>query len=296
MAWYNEIVSSSLGRTLSIGTDALTNVWSSNPSLARLDAAGLPFGGSRSLPPSLGNPDINFSSTGDTRIKDWRVRVSTTAQALAYAGVMTPLNQTKGVIFPNTPQITVTHQANYTPQKFTHSNYAAFAYENSEVQTIQINADFTIQNSMEASYLLACIYFFRTATKMFFGQGNNVGNPPPMVFLDGYGTHYFPHVPCLVTQFTHTMPSEVDYIVAGAQYSQDAKTGNSSGSQFGNFANGLMNTWSSSANAPTTNAGTRMPTISTLSVALQPVYSKNKISGFDLERFGRGELTGGGFL
>lgn len=271
-------------------------------SRARLVSAGLLPGGTRPRAPELGNPNINFSSRagGQTPARDWRVKVSTKAQALSYAGIMSPLNQTQGVVFPYTPQISVTHQANYTPQRLTHSNYPAYAYENSEIQVIQINADFTVQTREEANYLLACIYFFRTATKMFFGAGRDAGNPPPIVFLNGYGTHYFPNVPCLVTQFGHTMPNDVDYVETGSQNSQDFMTGRSNGSQFGIFSEGyndrLLNNWNTPSNSSISNSSTRVPTSSVLSVALQPIYSKKKTSEFSLESFGRGELISKGFV
>ena len=298
MSWLNDIINTTAGRAVSTGSNLARLL---NPGLARLSAAGLPYGGTREMPPELGNANINFSSSqSGTQSKDWRVRVSTTSQALAYSGVMSPLGQTQGVIFPYIPQIVVTHQANYTPQRFTHSNYPAYAYENSEVQAIQITTEFTVQNRNEANYLLACIYFFRTATKMFFGQSNDAGNPPPIVFLDGYGTHYFPHVPCLVTQFSHTMPAEVDYLETGSQYSQDFLTGDYSGTQFGAFneqlGERLLNSWGSPSDSSVSNSSTRVPTISTLSVTLQPIYSKDKAATFNLASFGRGELVSKGFI
>ena len=78
--------------------------------------------------------------------------------------------QTNGVIFPYTPQIQVTHQARYNPQIVTHSNYASYFYEGSEISAINVTADFTVQNIAEGQYLLAAVYFFRAVTKMFFGN------------------------------------------------------------------------------------------------------------------------------
>ena len=54
-----------------------------------------------------------------------------------------------GVVFPYTPQLQVTHAANYTPQKLTHNNYTQYFYDNSEVQAISISAEFTVQNVNE---------------------------------------------------------------------------------------------------------------------------------------------------
>lgn len=225
-----------------------------DPATARREAAGLPSGGSRSGAGSLDPSVVTFGGAQGAG-KDWRVKIS--CPALGYPGVMAPLGNTNGVVFPYTPQVSVVYQANYSPQKFTHSNYPAYAYENSEVQSIQITADFTAQNASEAKYVLACIYFFRSATKMFFGESSNAGNPPPLVFLDGYGKNYFPHVPCILTQFSHTMPQDVDYISSGTD---------------------------------------RIPSASQITIALQPIYSKKSISSFSLESFAAGGLVGKGFI
>ena len=228
-----------------------------DPVEARLSSNGLVAGGGTPAPP----PTIIATSTNPN---DWRVRVSV-ASGLLYTvesvGVMAPLQSTNGVIFPYTPSITVAHTATYSPQKFTHSNYSAQAYENSEVQAITISGDFTVQNVTEGAYLLACIYFFRAATKMFFGSSNHPGNPPPMVFLDGYGSHYFPHVPCVITQFQHTLSPDVDYIAI-----------------------------------PVDSDFTRLPVTSSISITLQPVYSKNNIAKFNLDDFASGKLVKGGFI
>ena len=229
----------------------------SDPVEARLSSNGLVVGGGTPAPPPT-------KITSSTNANDWRVKISVASGLLynsASSGVMAPLQSTNGVIFPYTPSITVAHAATYSPQKFTHSNYSAQAYENSEVQAITITGDFTVQNVTEGAYLLACIYFFRAATKMFFGSSNHAGNPPPMVFLDGYGSHYFPHVPCVITQFQHTLSPDVDYIAI-----------------------------------PVDSDFTRLPVTSSVSLTLQPVYSKNNIAKFNLDDFAAGKLVKGGFI
>jgi len=302
-SWFNEIVNTAAGRVAG-AANQLTSFL--NPGMARLRAAGLNPGGGRVLGGLLDRANVNYSNSITKDIaKDWRVRVSTNSEALSYSGVMSPLGLTQGVIFPYTPQIAVTHQANYTPQKFTHSNYPAYSYENSEVQSIQITADFTVQNSNEAAYLLACIYFFRSSTKMFFGSGDKVGNPPPLVFLDGYGSHYFPHVPCLVTQFSHTMPADVDYLETNAQLSQDAVAGATNQlpltSKYVQYAQRALQVGVGGGNggggAGGDGSSTRIPTVSQITISLQPVYSKKAIAdNFSLERFSQGGLIDKGFL
>jgi hypothetical protein len=177
--------------------------------------------------------------------------------------------QRVGVVFPYTPQVQLTHTANYSSQKLTHNNYTQFYYDNSEVQAISISGDFTVQNVNEGQYLLAAVYFFRSVTKMFFGADPKAGNPPPLVYLNGYGQYYLPNVPCVVTSFSHTMPAEVDYMdipEPGLAIYNPQLTGK------------RMNS-------------TRLPTTSSITLSLQPVYSRTAQSqNFSLADFSNGAL------
>jgi hypothetical protein len=96
---------------------------------------------------------------------------------------------------------------------------------------------------------------------MWFGQSTRAGTPPPIVFLDGYGEHYFPHVPCVITSFAHTMPPEVDYI-----------------------------------STKPAGGGTRMPTLSNIQLSLMPVYSRRRTTEFNLDDFAAGSLINKGFI
>lgn len=182
-----------------------------------------------------------------------------------------------GVVFPYTPSVTITHTANYAAQKLTHNNYTQYFYENSEVGPINITAEFTVQNVNEGQYLLATIYFFRSLTKMFFGQDSNAtngavaGNPPPLVYLNGYGEYYLPNVPCIVQSFSHAMPQDVDYM----DIPEPSVTNSGYNPQFTNYR---LNS-------------TRLPTTSSITLQLQPVYSRLAQSqGFSLNDFANGAL------
>jgi hypothetical protein len=256
---------------------------------ARLSNSGLTPGATGLLADAAGSIfNINFNGTDGSTIKpedDWRVRISlarATADLFynrADNSIMYPLSVTNGVIFPYTPSITVSHAAKYGTTSLTHSNYASYFYESSEVSNIDINAEFTVQNIKEGQYLMAVIQFFRTVTKMFFGADVNAGSPPPLVFLDGFGPAYLPHVPCVVKQFTHTMPSEVDYvsIPVGAPITSTF-SGTSIGRPMQNFGGPV-----------------RLPTASTVTISLQPVYSRQNIArNFTLDKFSRGALIQNG--
>ncbi len=209
---------------------------------------------------------------------DWRIRISLQPSLAQYFYndpsnlILRKLQTTSGVIFPYTPQIQVTHTARYNPTLLTHSNYASHFYEGSEVQAISITGDFTVQNWDEGQYLLAVIHFFRTVTKMFYGRDSLAGAPPPLVFLNGYGTAYFPNVSCVVTQFTHTMPNDSDYV--------EIPIGVQNGSVAGNAIN--------LTSIPTI----RLPVASQITINLQPVYSRtNVVQNFSLQGFARGQFV-----
>lgn len=248
----------------------------SNPSQLRLQAAQLFPGGK--ITDML--PGLNVNALTSSTEKDWRVRISITNWSLFANGptdLQGALIKTNGVIFPYTPSVSVTHNARYQEQGLTHSNYKNYFYEGSDVQAITITGKFTVQNIQEGQYLLAAIYFFRSATKMFFGDEELAGNPPPLVFLDGYGDFYFPHVSCVVTAFSHSLPTDVDYV-------QIPISSNS---------NNVIES------ALRSSQTVRLPTDSELSVTLQPVYSRRNVyNNFTLNKFSRGKLlaNNGGFL
>ena len=302
-----------------------------NPANARRLISGLPLGGGAALSKII--PNIGFSGgvagggASAAGEDDWRVRLSLADSSTIFYkdtstqnSIMAPLIETNGVIWPYTPQITVSHVANYSTAVLTHSNYSAHFYNNSDVNDITVTGEFTVQSVEEGQYLMAAIYFLRASTKMFFGQGTNMGNPPPILFLDGYGSHYFPHVPCVVTNFTHNLSNDVDYLqVPITQTTLEDVTltapdnpNGGGGPSLYDYGTGDLKAVSfapvfGSKKATSTQkftsivSTTRVPTASTVSVTLRPVYSrKNLHDRFNLNDFAQGKLIGtkdfGGFL
>ena len=153
----------------------------------------------------------------DNDASDWRFRIrlasgSQTLYKSGDSGILDPLKSTDGVIFPYTPQVMINYQANYNKTAPTHSNYAQYFYQSSEISDIQITGTFTAQSTKEADYLLAAIHFFKSATKMRYGQDQDKGTPPPLVFLDGFGENQFNDHPCVIQQFNYILPQDVDYV------------------------------------------------------------------------------------
>ena len=184
---------------------------------------------------------------------------------------MTPLINTNGFIFPYTPSVTLTHAANYSSMDPIHNNYPFSAYENSKLDKITITGDFYCENSYDAAYWIAGVHFFRTMTKMFFGEGTNAGSPPPIIKLNGYGDYVFKNVPVAVTQFSVELPKDVDYIPSSFLAANQTSA---------------------------TQTGTGyVPVKSVFTVTLLPMYSRESVRKFNLNDFATGKLiSGGGFI
>ena len=254
---------------------------------------------------------------------DWRLRLSLADKSdylynAAEPGILSWLKPTDGVIFPYTPQISTSYKANYSNYDLTHSNYRGYYYQNSYTDALTINATFTAQNTFEANYLLAVIHFFRSVTKMFYGQSQHVGSPPPICYLNGLGEYQFNKHPVLVSQFNYTLPADVDYIRAGSsnnlqlnQGSLRAKT-NTANPQLASvqrLASSVSSLYGTlfptppgakptvpAPSSPNTNNPTYVPTKMDIVVTLMPVQSRTQVSQqFSLENFANGNLLRGGF-
>lgn len=270
-----ENISSGLGSIASMAGKGIGGLAEMGASQLRLAGSGLLSGAMSSL--TRGLPTVNIQTLGNLqKAKDWRVRLSLPSKfpVGVFGGPVGVLARTNGLIWPYTPSVTVAHNARYQEQALTHSNYKNYFYEGSDVAAITISGEFTVQNVDEGQYLLGAIYFLRSCTKMFFGNDTLAGNPPPILFLDGYGDFYFPHVSCVVTNFTHTLPDSVDYVEVPV----------SSGTVTNNLP----------GQSGPSGSTVRLPTTSTISVTVQPVYSrKNVYSNFSVGAFASGKLLGG---
>jgi hypothetical protein len=255
---------------------------------------------------------VNFQQQADWRVK---LRLAPNAtylykdpQAYLFQSILLPLLQTDGVIFPYTPSIVVTYTANYPSVDPTHSNYSIYSYSSSKVESITIGCDFTAQDTFEANYLLAVIHFFRSATKMFYGQDENPrnGTPPPLCYLTGLGAFQFDNHPLAITGFTYTLPIDVDYIRAGIPSMEPGvnkesltpkqNAGSVSGDRL--FNSGI---YQGGGSAPpkfninySSKTPTYVPTKIALSITAIPIVTRNDISNrFSVKDYATGELLRG---
>jgi hypothetical protein len=244
--------------------------------------------------------------------QDWRVRLSLAPSATYLykaenPGILKALKDTDGVIFPYLPTVNVSYVANYDPQELTHSNYKAYQYRSSSVEQVQIAGDFTAQDTAEANYMLAVIHFFRSVTKMFYGQDQNPkpGTPPPLVFLFGLGDFQFNAHPLVVTSFNYSLPNDVDYIRAsaptlGAGVSTAGYTtaSNSTSPTDVRLNTSGLNTGATAAppqfQTDSNSQPTYVPTKMQIQITALPMVTRNDISNnFSLKQYATGALLRG---
>jgi hypothetical protein len=254
------------------------------------------------------------AQTDATAKLDWRVRLSLAPNAKYLyksdtPGILYPLTMTNGVIFPYTPQINVGYSANYEIANIIHTNYKMYQYSGSGVDQIQLTCDFTAQDTYEANYLLATIHFFRSVTKMFYGNDESpqAGTPPPVCFLYGLGAHQFNNHPLVVTGFSYNLPNNVDYIqagvvgtVAGVQNSSlisDISGRNSTakggilGRLLGQILPGGTRPPAQFSYPKSIADPTYVPTHIQLSISCYPLTTRNQVSNeFSLKEYGNGSL------
>lgn len=244
-----------------------------------------------------------FSSDADPN--DWRVRLSIpTWISFRNSPVLKPLVNAGGLIFPYTPTITIKSSANYSPEKVTHNNYPFQVYKNSEPGSIQITAPMNVEDQEQALYWIGSMHYLRSVTKMFSGTDLKAGNPPPIVFLNGYGSYVFKNVPVVITQFSCDLSADCDYIsteVVGSTVSGIggiSETISDIASTLGlsgvsNLIGGIGQVAGAAGSfgiGGTTSGGLAyIPTKSTFSVTLTPVYSRTNVRRFSLDTF----VTGG---
>ena len=191
---------------------------------------------------------------------DWRVRITCEWNTFN-SPLFGVLKQTGGVVWPYMPNITVSTKAEYNTIPITHANYSQYSYKNSVVDDISISGEFSCETATDGAYWIAATTFFKTATKMFFGQGDLAGNPPIICNLTGYGSHVFDKVPVIIKSFSVDFKDDVNYIKCDP------------------FNNGKY-TW--------------VPVLSTISVQVAPVYSRQGLRKFSLQDYARGKMSADG--
>lgn len=248
---FGGIVSDFTGGVIQGGMDYLSDAIYSSDFMHKVRTFSL-FGSSSSTGMSI------FGWSGDS--PDWRVRLSLpSVSGFQSSQVLAPLTETdNSMIWPYTPNIIVTNNANYNSLSPTHNNYTYPAYENSSIEQITITGEFSVETPEDALYWVAVNHYLRSITKMFYGNSSNLGAPPPVVRLNGYGDFVFNNVPVVVESFMINLPKDVDYI-----------------------------------KAPIGQNGSWVPVLSEISVTVRVAYSRDNVNSFSLDSFVNGDYLSG---
>ena len=254
MSILNAVANSVISQTLGLGGRASTiasEIRKSSIGITDTDTASTVKKSARFL-----------DATGES---DWRVKLSIPDNEIwdSAEEILKPVKAAGAFIFPFTPTVNITHSAQYNSMDPVHSNYPFLAYQNSKVEQISITGDFYCQDSVEAEYWCSAVHYLRTVTKMAFGDSPDSGSPPPVVRLNGYGDYVLNNIPVVVRSFTVDLPKDVDYIstiIGGGEETFFAAHGVSG------YA----------------------PVKSTITVVVQPVYSREQVRKFNLQDFANG--------
>jgi|TARA_B110000908_G_C10267813_1_gene466327 hypothetical protein len=209
----------------------------------------------RSTAVAVAAADVSSNRNDSAGGNDWRVSLSVPSE-IQNQGILKPLSDLNNrMVFPINPTVMLQHSANYSEIAPTHSNYAFHAYQSSKVDDITLMGEFYIENEQDAAYWLACVHFLRTMTKMFYGSGSHVGNPPLLSHLNGYGKYVLNDIPVLIKNFQIELGTDIDYLPVTV--------------------------------APDPNPN-YVPTRSTITVTTTPNYARTTVSKFNLKTFSEG--------
>lgn len=318
-------VANGIGTIQKLGS-AISNLANPSTFMSSIRSMNIPLGANG--PSSKGPTEASYSDGANAA--DWRVRLSIPPINAFKSSIFEPLVKSGGLIFPYTPTITISHQANYADQTITHQNYQFVTYQFSKVSDIQIIGDFAVEDAAQAQYWLSAVHFLRSVTKMFTGEdAETAGNPPPILLFNAYGDYVFKNIPVVVKGFQVTLPKEVDYITTNMRYLPQprgpaspeggldgigrtanllsgvlsavgrTKSANLLGG-IGSLANGLSTAQgfgTSIAAGNKSSAGdSHVPTQSSFSVTLMPIYSRTRVREFSLSKFVQGQYVDKGYL
>ena len=230
---------------------------------------------------------VNLNDAAGRRVR-LRPKPAAVDQILGTAGILQPLRSTNGMVFPYQPTITYQQDVQYQAIELIHTNQDFYTYSRTPALKLTVDGEFSIQNQKEGIYALACIHFMRTVTKMWFGGATGAsqalaGTPPPVLLFDGFGQYMFNALPVIVTQFSVSLPKDVDYVPvygdsttissapSALQISQDLAAMNN------------QNIKSSSGYA-------WLPALFTIQMQLTVQNTPKRLRSFDLDQFRSGEL------
>ena len=309
-----------LGGLASVGqklSGALNNLSDPAKFLSQIRSMNLPSAGDitgkiTKATATFGGADAN---------NDWRVRLSVPGGTIFDgSAIFAPFREAGGLVFPYTPSINIGGSAKYEQVTPVHNNYPFHAYSGSQPDAIELVAPFYVENSAEAQYWIATVHFLRAVTKMFTGDSSPAGNPPVICQLNGYGEYVFKNVPVVVTKFSVQLDATSDYIAtpspgsgmgaldkisAGAKQLAGVGRAIPAVGEALNAASNIIGGAGSIADflggggGGSGGSASHVPTKSSFSISLLPIYSRESVRTFNLQKFVNGDYmtsSGAGYI
>lgn len=261
------------------------------------------------LVPFTGMQSANTSNNSDAQGRRVRLRPKPAAAMQVYGsnGLLQPLRQTNGMVWPYQPSITWVQPVTYSSMELIHTNQDIMAYVATPTPKFNVVGDFSVQNQQEGVYALAAIHFLRTVTKMHFGSTDpNAGTPPPVLLFDAYGQYMFNQLPVIVTNFSIGLPPDVDYVPVDLRYVQSYTSAQTTTNipgysqlqttpsidSFLQSANAtLISTKMYRSDLSTANNGyIWLPAVFTITVDIAVQNTATRLRAFNLNSFTTGEL------
>lgn len=191
-------------------------------------------------------------------------------------GIMAPLRETYGLMFPIAPTISENVEVNYESYDMAHGLMPIQAFRSGGQKTLTVTGMFTAQTDIEARYCLACIHFVRSFSKMNFGDSDpNAGTPPPILVFNAYGDAMFHNLPVVISSASFEWPNDVDYVYTTAKTASVTSVKN---------ANSMI-------------ADGWVPSKFTITITLTVQQTPTQLRRFNLESFRNGTiLRNGGWI
>jgi hypothetical protein len=238
-----------------------------------------------------GSGSAGVSSVTDPRRVRLGAKPKAASQIYGSTGLLQPLINTNGLVWPYQPTIAWTQAVNYSASDTVHSIQEFKSFVRNSAPTFGVDGQFSVQNQADGIYCLACIHFLRVVTKMYFGQSINPGTPPPVLEFSAYGQYMFNRLPVIVESFSVSLPADVDYIpidmanVSNTQVSSILQVP-SLNQDLSFITKALIG----QSNLNSSAGYVWLPSLFNISVNLTVQNTPQRIRSFDLEKFRTGDL------
>jgi len=214
-------------------------------------------------------------------------------QILGTYGLLQPLRESNGMVWPYQPNITWAQGINYSSQEMMHTIQEFKTYTRSSAATFGVDGMFTVQNQTDGLYSLACIHFLRTVSKMAFGASQNPGTPPPVLEFSAYGTMMFNQLPVILERFSVSLPNDVDYVpidLANVSFDNNNSSTTSRTPSLNQDLSGIQSLLRGGTNLTSSAGYVWLPSVFNISVDLTVQNTPNRLRQFDLDQFRTGSL------